>query len=482
MNFILSSLILLPLIGVLLISFSTNINYIRFIAVTISMEVFFLSTFIWFLFDKSVSSFQFCEILMWNFHEILLGIDGISLFFILLTTFLIPLCILFFWDNLLFIKEYLIIFLILEFCLLFLFSTLDLLTFFIFFESVLIPMFIIIGLLGSGHRKVRSGYLFFFYTLLGSVLMFLSIIFIYINTGTLNYQNLVGISLNETIQCYIWVSFMLAFMSKIPMVPFHIWLPEAHVEAPTGASVLLAGILLKLGTYGVLRFLITLFPYATVFFIPIIYTIAGISIIYTSGTAIRQTDLKRVIAYTSVAHMNLVVIAMFTFNIISLEGSIFQMLSHGIVSSALFFCVGIIYERYHTRIIENFGGAVQILPIFSVLFFIFILANLGFPCTCNFVGEFLMLSGIFTANSFITLIGISGMVFSGAYSLWIYNRVCFGNIKIKFVNDLDKKEFFILFILAFFTIFFGIYPKLISDYLSMSLYNILEIVDIANFK
>jgi len=304
--------------------------------------------------------------------------------------------------------------------------------------------------------------------------MLLSIIFIFVNVGTFNYQILINIFYKETIQQILWIGFMIAFMSKIPMVPFHIWLPEAHVEAPTGGSVLLAGVLLKLGTYGILRFLIPVFPLGTIYYLPIIYSLAGISIIYTSGTAIRQTDLKRIIAYTSIAHMNLVVVSLFVLNLISIEGAIFQMLSHGIVSSALFFCIGFYYDRYNTRIIENFGGSVQFLPLLSFFFFIFTLANLGFPCTCNFVGEFVMLVGIFNENNFIAFLSSFSMVLSAAYSLWVYNRICFGNVKLIFINDVNRFEFLILFVLAFFTILFGIFPNILTDYLTLSVVNLIN--------
>ena len=477
---LLSTLILLPLLSVIVIFFISceYLFLIRFIAIFSSVLTFFLSIFLWFLFDKSTGDFQFCEIFFWSFHEICLGVDGISLFLIILTTFLIPLCILTNWNNIIFFKEYVISFLVIESFLIFIFSVLDLLMFYIFFESVLIPMFLLIGLGGSGRRKVRSSYFFFFYTLVGSALMLLSIIFIYISIGTFNYQILISIYYNESLQIILWVGFIIAFMSKIPMVPFHIWLPEAHVEAPTGGSVLLAGILLKLGTYGILRFLIPFFPLGTIYYLPLMYSLTGISIIYTSGTAIRQTDLKRIIAYTSIAHMNLVVIALFVLNLISIEGSIFQMLSHGIVSSALFFCIGFYYDRYNTRIVENFGGSVQFLPLLSFFFFIFTLANLAFPCTCNFVGEFVMLVGIFNENSFIAFLSSSGMVLSGAYSLWVFNRVCFGNIKLIYVKDINRFEFLILSILAFFTILFGVFPTILTDYMTFSIVNLISYINI----
>ena len=477
---LLSTLILLPLLSVIVIFFISceYLFLIRFIAIFSSILTFFLSIFLWFLFDKSTGDFQFCEIFFWSFHEICLGVDGISLFLIILTTFLIPLCILTNWNNSIFFKEYVISFLVIESFLIFIFSVLDLLMFYIFFESVLIPMFLLIGLGGSGRRKVRSSYFFFFYTLVGSALMLLSIIFIYTSIGTFNYQILISIYYNESLQIILWIGFIIAFMSKIPMVPFHIWLPEAHVEAPTGGSVLLAGILLKLGTYGILRFLIPFFPLGTIYYLPLMYSLTGISIIYTSGTAIRQTDLKRIIAYTSIAHMNLVVIALFVLNLISIEGSIFQMLSHGIVSSALFFCIGFYYDRYNTRIVENFGGSVQFLPLLSFFFFIFTLANLAFPCTCNFVGEFVMLVGIFNENSFIAFLSSSGMVLSGAYSLWVFNRVCFGNIKLIYVKDINRFEFLILSILAFFTILFGVFPTILTDYMTFSIVNLISYINI----
>lgn len=300
--------------------------------------------------------------------------------------------------------------------------------------------------------------------------MLIAIIFIFLKVGTLNYLILTNIYLNNNIQNILWIGFIVAFMSKIPMIPFHIWLPEAHVEAPTGGSVLLAGILLKLGTYGILRFLIPLFPFSSFFFLPLIFSLAGISIIYTSGTAIRQTDLKRIIAYTSIAHMNVVVVALFVFKVMSIEGSIFQMLSHGLVSSSLFFCIGFFYDRYHTRIIENFGGSIQFLPVLSVFFFISTLANLAFPGTSNFVGEFIMLTSIFEENTFITFISSLGMFLSGAYSLWVFNRICFGNIKLIFIQDLNFFEFFILFLLSFLTLLFGIFPFILTDSMTISVY------------
>lgn len=479
MSYLLSFLIILPIFSIFFLIFipKHNFYFIRFFAVSISMLIFFLSILLLFLFDKSSTSFQFIEFYYFFLHEIVIGIDGISIFLIILTTFLIPLCILSNWNNSFYFKEFVIYFFLIESFLILIFTILDVLMFYVFFESILIPMFLIIGFWGSGRRKVRSGFFFFFYTLLGSVLMLLSIIFIYINIGSFNYLILSNIAFTFELQKYLWIGFMLAFMSKVPMIPFHIWLPEAHVEAPTSGSVLLAGILLKLGTYGILRFLIPFFSEANLYYMPVIYAIAGFSIIYASATALRQTDLKRIIAYTSIAHMNLVVIALFSINHLSLTGALFQMLAHGLVSSALFFCIGFFYDRFHTRIIDNFGGTMQSLPVLSVFFLIFNLANLGMPATCNFVGEFLMLSGIFFKNNFICLISALGMVFSGAYSLWVCNRVCYGNFKMVFVQDLDRREFFILFILMVFTFIFGIFSTIITDYTQVSFYYLINIIN-----
>lgn len=479
MSYYISTLILIPLFGSFILFFinNKNLNLIKIIVIFVSMLNFFISIFLWVLFDKSTGFFQFCEVFLWGYNEVLFGIDGISLFFILLSTFLIPLCILSNWNNFLNFKFYGISFLIIESFLIILFSTLNLLIFFIFFESVLIPLFLLIGFFGSGRRKVRSGYFFFFYTFIGSILMLFSIVFIFLYTGTFNYQILICLFYNKQVQLWLWVGFILAFITKIPVIPFHLWLPEAHVEAPTGGSVLLAGVLLKLGTYGILRFLLPILSFASYYFAPFIYMLGGFSIIYASGTAIRQTDLKRVIAYTSIAHMNLVLIGLFSFNLTAIIGSIFQMLSHGIVSSALFFCIGFFYNRFNTRIIENFGGLVQILPKLSFLFFIFILANIAFPMTSNFVGELLLLIGIFSNNSFIAIIGTLSMVLSGGYSLWVYNRVCFGNLKINTGSDLNLLEFFILVSLAFLVFFLGIYPKILIDFFYVSSLVLLEFIN-----
>ena len=357
-----------------------------------------------------------------------------------------------------------------ESLLIIIFTILDLFLFYIFFESILIPMFLMIGLWGSRRRKIRASYLFFLYTLLGSVLMLLAILTIYIKVGSTDYQILLLTEFKPNLQKILWLAFFLSFASKIPMVPVHIWLPEAHVEAPTVGSVILAGILLKLGSYGFIRFSIPLFSFGAIYYTPLVYTIAVISIIYTSLTAIRQTDLKRIIAYASIAHMNLIMLGLFSLNIQGVVGSIVQMISHGIVASALFLCVGIIYDRHHTRLLKYYSGLVQVMPLFITLFLLFTFANAALPGTCNFVGEVMLFTGIFLDNIFITILSSSGIILSGAYSLWLFNRVAYGQIKINFIKhfkDLNKREFMVLFPLAILTLILGIFPDPIINKLSI---------------
>jgi proton-translocating NADH-quinone oxidoreductase chain M len=354
------------------------------------------------------------------------------------------------------------------------FSTLDLLFFYIFFESILIPMFLMIGIWGSRDRKIRAAYLFFFYTLVGSVLMLAGILYIYAQTGTTDYETLLLFEFSSLEQKILWVSFFLSFGAKVPMLPFHIWLPEAHVEAPTTGSVLLAGILLKLGSYGFLRFSLPLFPTAGVFFLPFVHTLSVMAIVYASFTAIRQTDLKRIIAYTSVAHMNLIVLGLFAFNNIGLEGAILQSLSHGFVSSALFLCVGVLYDRHHTRMVKYYGGVTKIMPLFSFLFLCFTMANIGLPTTSSFVGEFLLMTGCFKVNTASTFFGATGMILGGGYALWLLNRIIYGNLKTQYLvgfYDIEKREFFSFLPLLFYTLYIGIYPKifLCSIHYSVSL-------------
>jgi proton-translocating NADH-quinone oxidoreductase chain M len=479
---ILLILILLPLLGSLIILFipKENILKIKKIGLNISLITFVSSLYLWLRFDNSTMNFQFVNNINWVPHYNLnfyLGIDGISLFFILLTTFLIPICLLTGWDSIkIYIKEYVIDFLITESLLISVFSVLDLLLFYIFFESILIPMFLIIGIWGARERKIHAAYQFFLYTLLGSVLMLLGILLIYYEVGTTDVQILLATSFNEDKQKLLWLAFFASFAVKVPMVPVHIWLPEAHVEAPTAGSVLLAGILLKLGTYGFLRFSIPMFPDATIYFTPLIYTMSVIAIIYTSLTTLRQIDLKKIIAYASVGHMNFVTLGMFSLNIQGIEGSILIMLSHGIVSSALFLCVGVIYDRHKTRIIKYYRGLVTVMPLFATIFLLFTLANMSLPGTSSFVGEFLTLVGIFQSNTTITVLASTGIILGAAYSIWLYNRIFFGSISnyIFKYNDMNKREFLIILPFIILTILMGIYPDIFLDTMHASVSNIIN--------
>jgi len=375
----------------------------------------------------------------------------------------------------------LIAFLVMEFFLIGVFSILDLLLFYIYFESVLIPMYLIVGIWGSRERKIRAAYFFFLYTLLGSVLMLLSILYIYYQVGTTDYEVLLTFIFSKTEQKFLWLSFFGSFATKVPMVPVHLWLPEAHVEAPTAGSVILAGVLLKLGTYGFLRFSFPLFPEASFYFAPIVYLLSVVGIVYTSFTAIRQTDFKRIIAYTSVAHMNLVMVGLFSFNTIGLEGAILQSLSHGFVASALFLIIGVVYERHHTRMVKYYGGLVHVMPLYTFIFLFFTMSNIGLPGTGSFVGEFLILVGSFKTNTSATFISATGMIIGGCYSLWLFNRISYGNLKTQYLKDyidINKREFFIFLPLIFGTIAIGLYPEIFLNSMHMSVNMLVEITHI----
>ena len=475
-------LLLLPLIGVFILAFIPSWNYklIRSVALNISVLTFLLSLFLWIFFDNSTAKFQY----MVNFDLVnastfllvkpetstvgfMVGIDGISLFFIILSTFLIPICILVGWNSIqIYVKEYCIAFLVLESLLIAVFCVLDLLLFYIFFESVLLPMFLIIGVWGSRERKIRAAYQFFLYTLFGSVLMLLAILLIYFQTGTTDLQILYTTEFSESRQLLLWLAFFASFSVKVPMVPVHIWLPEAHVEAPTAGSVILAGILLKLGTYGFLRFSIPLFPDACIYFTPFIYTLSIIAIIYTSLTTLRQVDLKKIIAYSSVAHMNFVTIGLFSLNSQGIEGSILLMISHGLVSPALFLCVGVLYDRHKTRLLRYYAGCGRSMPLFSILFLFFTMANISLPGTSSFIGEFLVLTGAFQANSFVALMAATGMVLGAAYALWLCNRVIYGVAKpfyISAFSDLSRREFIMFLPFVVGILWMGILPEPFLD-------------------
>ena len=454
-------------------------KYIKIFSLSFLFYIFFISLFLLIKFDNSTSKFQFVVNFLWlNSLNIncIFGIDGISLFLVLLTTLLFPLCLLSNWNSINFrIKEYLMCFFFMETLLICVFCVLDLFLFYIFFEGILIPMFILIGIWGSRERKIRASFLFFLYTLLGSLLMLLGIIYIFLKTGTTNYEILKTINFTNLEQKLLWLSFFASFATKIPMLPMHIWLPEAHVEAPTSGSVILAGILLKLGTYGFLRFSLPLFPIASYYFSPLIFSISTLGVIYTSFTAIRQTDLKRIIAYSSIAHMNLVMMGLFSYTLTGLEGAILQSLSHGFVSSALFLCIGILYDRYHTRMIKYYSGLVHIMPLTMIILLFFTMANIGLPGTSSFVGEFLILSGLYKTNTIVTFFGATGMILGGVYSLWLFNRISYGNLKTQFIGfkflDINKNEFYSLLPLIVGTLFMGIYPEFFLETMHMSLIN-----------
>lgn len=484
-------ILVVPLIGTFLLLCipSSNDSMLKAVALNISCIVYIISLFLWVFFNKSIGSFQFVSRILWipflnlNFS---IGIDGISLFFVLLTTLLIFLCILISWTSVkVHIKEFLIAFLILEFFLIGVFSILDLLLFYIFFESVLIPMYLIVGIWGSRERKIRAAYFFFLYTLLGSVLMLLSILYIYYQAGSTDYEILLTFAFSKIEQKFLWFSFFSSFATKVPMVPVHLWLPEAHVEAPTAGSVILAGVLLKLGTYGFLRFSFPLFPEASFYFAPIVYFLAVVGIVYTSFTAIRQTDFKRIIAYTSVAHMNLVMVGLFSFNTIGLEGAILQSLSHGFVASALFAIIGVVYERHHTRMVKYYGGLVHVMPLYTFIFLFFTMSNIGLPGTGSFVGEFLILAGSFKTNTSATFISATSMIIGGCYSLWLFNRISYGNLKIQYLKDyidINKREMFIFLPLIFGTLLIGLYPEFFLNSMHMSVNMLIEIIHIFNLQ
>jgi proton-translocating NADH-quinone oxidoreductase chain M len=483
MENILLSLLCLPVLGAILIALfpSSATRQMKVVALTVSLINFLLSLNLWIFFDNSTSKFQFVTQLDW--FEFLnmqwyIGIDGISLFFIILTTFLVPVCLLISWSSIThLVKEFLVAFLFLETFMIAVFCMLDLILFYVFFESVLIPMFLIIGVWGSRERKIRAAYQFFLYTLIGSLFMLLAILLIYFQVGTTDLQVLMTTEFSERRQFFLWLAFFLSFAVKVPMIPFHIWLPEAHVEAPTSGSVILAGILLKLGTYGFLRFSIPLFPEATVYFTPLIYTLSVLGIIYASFTTLRQIDLKKIIAYSSVAHMGFVTLGLFSLNAQGIEGAILLMLSHGFVASALFLCIGILYDRTHTRLIRYYGGLVQTMPLFSFFFFVFTLGNLSLPGTSSFVGEFLILLGVFQTNTFIATLAATGMILGGAYSIWLYNRVVFGNLKPIYLNqfaDLNRREFFILLPFVVCIFWMGVYPSIFLESFHLSVVNILQ--------
>lgn len=469
-NIILLVNIVFPIVGIVIILLikPSEKRLMKLVAFNISNLSFIGFLFLWVYYNKGITKFQFiCKfplILLYNLN-IILGIDGISLLFLLLVTLLVSICLLISWYSIKYnLKEYLIIFLLLNFLLMITFCSLDLLLFYISFESILIPMFIIIGIWGSRQRKILANYYLFIYTIFGSILLLLAIIYIFDQIGTVDYQVLVIFTFTKFEQLLLWCLFFIAFSSKIPMFPVHLWLPEAHVEAPTAGSIILAGVLLKLGVYGFIRFSLILFPKGCFYFTPLLYSLAIIAIIYGSLTAIRQSDLKKIIAYTSIAHMNMVLLGIFSYNIVGLQGAVYQSINHGFISSALFILIGSIYDRYKTRTINYYGGLASVMPLFTFLLLFFSVANMGFPCTGNFIGELLIFIGLSKINLIITLFGSLSLIISSIYSLWLFNRLSFGNLKIQYIEgflDLNIRELVAVIPLGFGSIFSGIYSNIL---------------------
>ncbi len=476
---ILSLTTFLPLVGaafILLIRGEPDVvaRNARSVALWTSLITFVLSLFIWMNFDNTTAAFQMVERADWipafkiNYH---MGVDGISVLFVLLSTFLTPLCILASWESVkVRVKEYMIAFLVLETLMVGMFCALDFMLFYVFFEGVLIPMFLIIGVWG-GARRVYAAFKFFLYTLLGSVLMLLAILAMYFVAGTTDVPTLMQTPFPRSMQIWLWLALFASFAVKVPMWPVHTWLPDAHVEAPTAGSVILAGVLLKMGGYGFLRFSIPILPEASAYFTPLMYTLSVVAIIYTSLVALAQEDMKKLIAYSSIAHMGFVTIGMFSLKQQGVEGSVFQMLSHGIVSGALFLCVGVVYDRLHTREIARYGGLVQNMPRYAVVFMLMMLASVGLPGTSGFVGEFLILVGAFQDNTWVALLATIGIILGAAYMLWLYRRVVFGKITredVKGMLDLSPREIAIFAPLVLVVLWMGIYPASFLNVISVS--------------
>lgn len=476
---ILSLTIFFPLIGAFFILLirgddeTVNRNS-RIVALWSSILTFILSIMVYSGFDPHKPGYQFVENVRWlkdfqmSYH---VGVDGLSLLFVLLSTFLVPLCILASWDNIkVRVRDYMLAFLVLETFMVGMFCALDLILFYVFYEGVLVPMFLIIGIWG-GDNRIYSCFKFFLYTFLGSLFMLLAIVTIYTTVGTTNLITISNYDFSPSLQYWLWIAFFASFAVKIPMWPVHTWLPDAHVQAPTAGSVILAAVLLKMGGYGLLRFSVPLFPLACQDFAPFVMTLSVIAIIYTSLVALVQTDMKKLIAYSSVAHMGFVTLGIFAFTHQATTGSIVQMLSHGLISGALFLCVGVVYDRLHTREISRYGGLVAIMPLYSLFFMIFTLASIGLPGTSGFVGEFLVILGAFPVSTFFTTLAATGMVLGAAYALWLYRHVIFGNLQhadLKSMSDLSLKESGTFGLLAIMVLWLGIYPQPFMDIINPS--------------
>lgn len=458
-------------------------RWVRKFSLFLSTFQFLIVMFFWVVISSTnisssfdIFNFQFYS--PWSFlfnFNFIIGVDNISLLFLILTFFLTPICILVSWNSIKYkYNSFITCLVCITFILFNIFCSLDLVFFYIFFESILIPMFILIGVWGSRQRKIHAAYQLFFYTLFGSLLMLLGILLIYSHIQTTDIRILYITNFSFHRQLILWLSFFFALSVKVPLFPFHIWLPEAHVEAPTVGSIILAGVLLKLGTYGILRFVIPVFCDATYFFIPLVYTICLLGIIYTCCSTIRQVDLKKIIAYASVSHMSFVILGLFTSNLQGICGSIFLMISHGIVSSGLFFCIGCLYDRYKTRILRYYSGLVMTMPLYSVCLFLLVLSNISFPGTSSFVGEFLILLGLLENNLFAALVATFSIILTAVYSIWMFNRIIFNSLNTlycKNFSDFSKKEFFVGFLFCFITVFFGVKSYGIISFLEPTLYS-----------
>ena len=482
---ILSLLTWLPLVGCAFIMFVRGEDEVvarnaRFAALWTSLIVFAISLVLWTRFDTGNPGFQFQEHATWlpDFRvDYRMGVDGISVLFVLLSTALTPICILASWEAITVrVREYMLAFLVLETMMVGMFSAQDFVVFYMFFEGVLIPMFLIIGVWG-GVRRVYASFKFFLYTLAGSILMLLALLAIWYTQGTTDLAVLMDAHFSSRMQFWLFLAFFASFAVKVPMWPVHTWLPDAHVEAPTAGSVILAGVLLKMGAYGFLRFSVPMLPQASQYFAPMMFTLGVVAVIYTSLVALAQTDMKKLIAYSSVAHMGVVVIGIFTFNAQGIQGALFQMLSHGIVSAALFLCVGVIYDRIHTRDIARYGGLAQRMPAYAVVFMVFTMASVGLPGTAGFVGEFLVLVGAFKVSFWLAFLGSSGMILGAVYMLYLYRRVIFGTITrddLRGILDLSPREVAIFAPLVLLTLWMGVYPSSFTQFFDATVHAMVE--------
>jgi len=479
----LTGLLLIPILGCLALlpingDTAAGAERIKKVALTTSLITFVLSVIMWGEFDSSATQYQFVqEFNSLSFCHLNIGVDGISLYFVLLTTFMIPLCLLSNWDNISYgIKYYVIAFLLMETLLIAVFVVLDLMLFYIFYESVLIPMFLVVGIWGGSVTRIRASFLLFLYTLAGSLFMLLAIMVIYYNVGTTDFTVVSLSDLNAGGQKILWLAFFLSFAVKTPLVPFHMWLPRAHAEAPVGGSMLLASLLLKLATYGYLRILIGFMPDATSYFSPLVQTIAIITLIYSSLATLRQVDFKALVAYSSISHMAIVVLGLFSNTIVGIEGAIALSVAHGLISPAMFVLVGsVLYDRFHTRVIRYYRGLTVYMPVFSVLFFLTSCANMAVPLSLNWIGELMSLAGTLQRSPVIGVLGATSIVLSACYTIFLFNRLAFGSYSqyLSYTTDITRREFMLLLPMLLTAFVFGIMPNIILDDLHVSVTQLL---------